>query len=238
MLLQTDGSRHDWLEGRGPVMTLVAASTTRPRPSPAASFRAPRTLPGYFEMLRQTVRRHGLPLALYSDLLGDLHQGPRPAADARRAAHRAAPPDPGRPGARRARRSAGSAPAARRRRAGSSACGGPSRTGSCPSCGGPGRRTLEDANALLAWYLPGHNRRFAVEPADPGCASRSDDAEPAAGLGRLPGAPHHERIRDHHAPAVSHPRRPPACPPIRRSSRWSPPAVAARPRPRRRRRHP
>ncbi len=57
-----------------------------------------------------------------------------PSADARRAVHRQAQPDPGRARPRRGGASAGSAPTRPRPRVGSSACGAPSRIGSSASC--------------------------------------------------------------------------------------------------------
>jgi transposase len=70
MLLQIDGSRHDWLEGRGPFLTLVGAIDDATGLVPWACFRAQEDAQGYFEVLRETVRRKGVPLALYSDRHG------------------------------------------------------------------------------------------------------------------------------------------------------------------------
>ena len=39
MLLQVDGSRHDWLQGRGPYLTLVGAVYDATGKVPAALFR-------------------------------------------------------------------------------------------------------------------------------------------------------------------------------------------------------
>jgi len=70
MLLQIDGSRHDWLEGRGPFLSLVGGIDDATGLVPWASFRAQEDAEGYFELLRQTVRRKGVPLAVYSDRHG------------------------------------------------------------------------------------------------------------------------------------------------------------------------
>lgn len=67
MLLQVDGSRHDWLEGRGPWLSLVGGIDDATGRVPGACFREQEDAQGYFLMLRQVVRRHGIPLALYSD---------------------------------------------------------------------------------------------------------------------------------------------------------------------------
>lgn len=63
--------------------------------------------------------------------------------------------------------SAGSVPAARRPRVGSSASGARVWIGSSVSSGWAGATTLEEANAVLAQYLPRHNERFAVPAVDP-----------------------------------------------------------------------
>jgi hypothetical protein len=67
LLLQTDGSRHDWLEGRGPRLTLVGAIDDATGRMTAATFRDQEDVAGYLVVLRETVRRHGIPLALYRD---------------------------------------------------------------------------------------------------------------------------------------------------------------------------
>jgi len=70
MLLQIDGSRHDWLEGRGPLLTLVGGIDDATGLVPWACFRAQEDAQGYFEVMRETVRRKGVPLAVYSDRHG------------------------------------------------------------------------------------------------------------------------------------------------------------------------
>jgi hypothetical protein len=66
-LLQVGGSRHDWLQGRGPYLTLVGAIDDATGTVPSALFREQEDAQGYFLMLREVIRRHGVPLALYSD---------------------------------------------------------------------------------------------------------------------------------------------------------------------------
>ena len=70
MLLQADGSRHDWLEGRGPWLTLIGGIDDAIGRFSGAVFREQEDAAGYFEMLAQTVRGAGLPLALYTDRHG------------------------------------------------------------------------------------------------------------------------------------------------------------------------
>jgi len=52
MLLQTDGSRHDWLEGRGPYLTLVGAIGDATGKVPYALFRQQEDVQGYSLLLR------------------------------------------------------------------------------------------------------------------------------------------------------------------------------------------
>ncbi len=70
MLLQVDGSRHDWLEGRGPWMTLIGGIDDATGKVPFALFREQEDSQGYFLFLRQVVGKEGIPLALYHDRHG------------------------------------------------------------------------------------------------------------------------------------------------------------------------
>ena len=70
ILLQVDGSRHDWLEGRGPYMTLVGGIDDATGQVPGATFREQEDAQGYFLMLRQVVVSKRVPLAMYSDRHG------------------------------------------------------------------------------------------------------------------------------------------------------------------------
>jgi hypothetical protein len=67
LLVQLDGSRHDWLEGRGPRLTLVGAVDDATGILTGATFREQEDVAGYLEILRDTVRRHGVPAAVYHD---------------------------------------------------------------------------------------------------------------------------------------------------------------------------
>lgn len=70
MLLQVDGSRHDWLEGRGPWLTLISSIDDATGKVPFALFREQEDAQGYFLMLRQIVEKKGIPLAVYHDRHG------------------------------------------------------------------------------------------------------------------------------------------------------------------------
>lgn len=67
MLLQVDGSRHDWLGDRGPRLTLVGAIDDATGRLTGATFREQEDTAGYLIVLRDTVRRYGVPLAVYRD---------------------------------------------------------------------------------------------------------------------------------------------------------------------------
>ena len=67
MLVQIDASPHDWLEGRGPRLTLFAAIDDATGEVLALLFRAEEDAHGYFLLVRQIVARYGRPLALYHD---------------------------------------------------------------------------------------------------------------------------------------------------------------------------
>lgn len=67
MLLQVDGSKHDWLEGRGPWLTLHAAIDDATNEVVGAVFREEEDATGYALLVHHISQSHGLPLALYAD---------------------------------------------------------------------------------------------------------------------------------------------------------------------------
>ena len=67
MLLQADGSRHDWLEGRGPWLTLLGMIDDATNEVVGATFREAEDAAGYFLVLQQVCLSKGLPQALYAD---------------------------------------------------------------------------------------------------------------------------------------------------------------------------
>lgn len=70
MMLQIDGSHHDWLEGRGPHLTLVGAIDDATGEVPYAEFREQEDAQGYFLLLKGVIVKYGLPLSFYSDRHG------------------------------------------------------------------------------------------------------------------------------------------------------------------------
>jgi len=69
-LVQLDGSPHDWLEGRGPRLTALGMQDDATGKILAAQFFSSETAFGYLCLLRQMLRRHGVPLAFYGDRSG------------------------------------------------------------------------------------------------------------------------------------------------------------------------
>jgi transposase len=67
MMLQVDGSDHDWLEGRGPRLTLLSAIDDATGEVVAALFRKEEDAHGYMLLLHQIVVQRGIPLAIYAD---------------------------------------------------------------------------------------------------------------------------------------------------------------------------
>jgi hypothetical protein len=169
LLLQLDGSRHDWLEGRGPGLTLIGAIDDATGLVTAAVFREQEDAAGYLEILAATVARYGIPGAIYRDRAGIF-----------------APTAPGRskPDALsqvgRALAELG---------IGSIIAGSPQAKGRIERLWGTcqdrlvielrlaGISDCAAANAFLASYLARHNARFAVPAADPMAAWRSLPAD-------------------------------------------------------------
>jgi len=73
--LQLDASRHDWLEGRGPYLSLVGGVDDATGKVPWACFRDQEDAQGYFIVMRQTVARFGIPMAVYADRHSIFYQG-------------------------------------------------------------------------------------------------------------------------------------------------------------------
>ena len=66
-LLQTDGSPHDWLEGRGPELCLIGAIDDATNEVTYAYFQEHEDTKGYMLMLKHITLKRGIPLALYHD---------------------------------------------------------------------------------------------------------------------------------------------------------------------------
>lgn len=67
MMVQTDGSQHDWLEGRGPRLHLLGVIDDATSEVPPAFFENAETTEGYFKLFYAMAQSKGLPLAVYAD---------------------------------------------------------------------------------------------------------------------------------------------------------------------------
>ncbi len=67
MLLQLDGSHHDWLEERGPRLTLLLAIDDATGTAPHALFNEEEDTRGYLSLLLGVIESKGIPLAVYTD---------------------------------------------------------------------------------------------------------------------------------------------------------------------------
>src|ERR1700691_5118754 len=68
MMVLTDASRHDWLEGRGPQFTLIGFQDDATGQILSAHFQLePENTVGYLRALHTMILTHGIPLSLYRD---------------------------------------------------------------------------------------------------------------------------------------------------------------------------
>jgi transposase len=67
MMLQVDGSPHDWLQGRGPRMCLIGAIDDATNKVMGAFFTQAESSWGYFTLFSDTFGQYGLPQSIYSD---------------------------------------------------------------------------------------------------------------------------------------------------------------------------
>ena len=170
MLLQIDGSRHDWLEGRGPWLTLVCSIDDATGKVPSAVFRLQEDAQGYFLMLRKVVEKRGLPLAVYHDRHGIFER--RPLAQEESLEEQLLNQEPTTQMGRLLKELGIQSIPAR----------SPQAKGRIERLFGTFQdrlgselrlaqaKTLEEANRVLQAFLPHFNRRFAVPPAQPGLA--------------------------------------------------------------------
>ena len=175
MLLQIDGSPHDWLEGRGPHLTLLAGIDDATGRVPYAIFRKTEDAQGYFLLLRGIVGAYGRPLAVYHDR----HEIFRHTSKAQLSLEEELAGKRGRPTQfGRLLEELG---------IGSIAAHSPQAKGRVERLFGTlqdrlvsklrleGASSLEEANRVLGSYLPQFNERFGVSAEDEGCAYRPVD---------------------------------------------------------------
>jgi hypothetical protein len=169
MLLQTDGSPHDWLEGRGAKLCLIGAIDDATGEVVYACFQPQENTAGYIRMLRAVTFSHGIPLGLYHDRhsIFEVLKGKTPALEEQLAGKR--------PQTQLARILA--------------ELGINSISAHSPQAKGrverlwqtfqdrlvselrlAGASTEKEANKVLITFLPDYNRRFMVQAKEPGSA--------------------------------------------------------------------
>jgi transposase len=67
MMLQVDGSPHDWLEGRGPSLCLIGAIDDATGKVVGALFVEAESSWAYFRLFSEIFNKHGLPQSIYAD---------------------------------------------------------------------------------------------------------------------------------------------------------------------------
>ena len=179
MLLQIDGSDHDWLEGRGPRLTLIAAIDDATNEVPYALFREEEDAAGYFLLVRQIANSHGLPLALYADR-HTIFQSPVEATIEQQLNGQTPQSQFGRLLSELSiQLIAARSPQAKGRVERLFAT---LQDRLVKALRQAGVTTLEEANAVLAEFLPRFNQRFAKPAAQPGSAYRPLPAHLATDL--------------------------------------------------------
>lgn len=164
MMLQIDGSPHDWLEERGPRMALMGAIDDATGKVVYAHFRPTEDQIGYLLLFRQVAVTYGLPECYYHDRHTILRSPKKPDLEDELA---------------------GRKPQSQLQRVleqlgvTSIAAGSPQAKGRVERLWQTlqdrllremrleGIQTLDAANDFLPTYLKHHNQRFAVQPADP-----------------------------------------------------------------------
>src|SRR5712691_10328567 len=74
LLVQLDGSRHPWLDQRGPRLSLLAAMDDATGEVLAATFRDEEDAHGYLQVFATLTQTQGIPVAAYSDRHGIFHR--------------------------------------------------------------------------------------------------------------------------------------------------------------------
>lgn len=173
MLLQWDGSQHDWLQGRGPRLALHGAIDDATNDVPAAHFRLQEDAHGYVVVLREIIRTRGIPVAFYGDRLGLVTNDARPrplTVEEQLRGHTRPPTQVG-----RALRDLGIKwiPAHSAQAKGRiERLWGTFQDRLVSELRLAKARTLEEANAVLRAFLPRYNARFTRPAAQPGSAYR------------------------------------------------------------------
>jgi transposase len=175
MLLQIDGSPHDWLEKRGPRLSLIAAIDDATGKVSGALFREQEDAQGYFLLVKQIVAAHGIPVALYHDRHGIFERSPLDKESIEEQLE-----------GKRSLTQFGRL--MQELEITSISAMSPQAKGRIERLWGTfqdrlvselrlaGVNTLNEANSLLERFLPAHNQRFAVSPVQAGSAYRKPPA--------------------------------------------------------------
>lgn len=165
LMLLWDGSRHDWLEGRGPWLCLIAAlDDATGELLPGGHFVAQECAAAYLGVLRAVVAEHGVPWSIYMDQHGALRRNDDhwTLAEERRGRQ-----DPTQVGqaleALEIEAIYARSPQAKGR---VERLWGTLQDRLVAELRLAGAKTVAAANAVLERYRPVHNRRFAVPPQD------------------------------------------------------------------------
>lgn len=176
MLLQLDGSRHRWLGPTRPELTLLGAIDDATGQLCAAVFREQEDAAGYLVVLREMLLARGIPAAVYSDRHSVFWLKPREAEtlEDERGRERT-PTQLGRAFAELGVEMIfASSPQAKGR---IERLWGTLQDRLAAELRLARVASLDEANRFLASYLPRHNSRFAIAPADPHPAWRPQPAD-------------------------------------------------------------
>jgi transposase len=171
MMLQTDGSPHDWLESRGPKLCLIGAIDDATNTVPSACFQEQEDSQGYILMLREIVLSKGIPGAIYHDRHSIFEVSPdkSPSIDEQLEAKKPLT----QVGRIMEELGITSIPA-----------NSPQAKGRIERLWGTfqdrltselrlaGAKTIQEANQVLARFLPEYNRKFGIAAREPGSAYR------------------------------------------------------------------
>jgi len=171
LMIQWDGSRHDWLEGRGPMMCLLGAiDDATSELLPGAHFVEQESAAAYLHTMLAIARTKGLPCSAYGDQHGALRRNDDHWTLEEEIRGEQDPTQVG-----RAMKALGVelifalSPQAKGRVERLWGTLQDRLTSQLRLCG---TRTMADANSVLERFRAKHNRRFAVAPADAAAAWR------------------------------------------------------------------
>lgn len=172
LMMQWDGSRHDWLEGRGPILCLMGAvDDATSELLPGAHFVEQESAAGYLRVLKAIAEEKGLPWSVYQDRHGSLCRNDDHWTLEEELAGKQEPTQVG-----RALEALGIEPIfalSPQAKGRVERQWGTLQDRLTSELRAAKARTLKEANALLDRFRLEHNRRFAKAPSDPKPAWRT-----------------------------------------------------------------